>query len=212
MSSKSKKPKKKYKPRAVYYPGIINFQNSFKPFEDALNRILVTGEGNVDENNCLYYVDQGGVKHTFIGTLNIYLQLLEFYTKEKEIKFNLDPLYRLQNRIFEAILFDEEEIEGISEAVDLARRIVSFIGGTEMTSIMNVIRKNIANALNEINPEAELNKFGYQSSFLTHNQLVDKVAKFKKLKEEYPEHPRYIILHEWYTKYLNTFLNQQKRN
>ena len=171
-----------------------------------MKRCGIQSIGNVDENNCLYYVDQRGTKHTFIGTLNIYLQLLEFYTKEKGIKFNLDPLYRLQNRIFEAILIDEEEIEGISEAVDLARRIVSFIGGTEMTSIMNVIRKNIANALNEINPEAELNKFGYQSSFLTHNQLVDKVAKYKRLKEERPDHPRYGLLHEWYEEYLKVFL------
>lgn len=56
----NKKPKKKYVPIPIRYPSLVTQMNSFLPFEKALDRLLETGEVEVDGEGMFIFKD--GVK------------------------------------------------------------------------------------------------------------------------------------------------------
>lgn len=140
----NKKPKKKYVPRKTYYPNLVNQLNSFTPFEDALTRLLETGECEVDDFGSLTYRTAAGVVQSFESTLRVYIQVVELCARRKRLDFDTRPLSLLQNRMFERKGFDEEEIEHAQTALRRSRILMSRMETLEIRDILTTVKTSIA--------------------------------------------------------------------
>lgn len=140
----NKKPKKKYVPRKTYYPNLVNQLNSFTPFEDALTRLLETGECEVDDFGSLTYRTAAGVVQSFESTLRVYIQVVELCARRKRLDFDTRPLSLLQNRMFERKGFDEEEIERAQTALRRSRILMSRMETLEIRDILTTVKTSIA--------------------------------------------------------------------
>lgn len=217
IMAKSKKPKKKYTPKPVYYPNIVNQLNSFTPFEDALQRLLETGEAEVDDFGSLTYKTSAGVVQSFESTLRVYIQVAELCAKRKNLTtLNLRPLSLLQNRMFERKGFDEEEIEQAKDTLKVTRMLLSRMHTLEIRDILQTVKVSIAldkeseDSLDS-NPESRLSTYKRLVGELTYGEVADRNNEYQQLAQEYPEDQRIIETRDLYMKYLSAY-NFYNRN
>lgn len=95
----------------MYTPNLLNQMTSFSAFEEALIKLLKTGQAEIDHAGILIYKTASGMVQSFESTLRVYIQILEIYMLRSKVSIVIDILSVLQNRMYERKGFDEEEIE-----------------------------------------------------------------------------------------------------
>lgn len=205
----NKKPKKRYVPRKTYYPNLVNQLNSFTPFEDALTRLLETGECEVDDFGNLTYRTATGVVQSFESTLRVYIQVVELCARRKRLEFDTRPLSLLQNRMFERKGFDEEEIEHAQTALRRSRILMSRMETLEIRDILTTVKTSIAldKTTDEdlsTNPEGRLAKYQRLAGKLSYEEVVARNAEYQLLAEGSSD-PRIIETRDLYVRYLSAY-------
>ena len=142
--AKNKKPKKKYKPKEVYYPQIMTRVNSFGPFEDALQKLIDTGEVELDENDHYIYRHTDGSVRAFESDLYLYARYAEIYGDRKGIVVNTTPLWKLRESMLAKGDLCLSEILGMQETLEVCKRILTTLKSTESRDILNILRQEIS--------------------------------------------------------------------
>ena len=140
---KNKKPKKKYVPRDVYHPQILNSVNSFGPFEDALKKLVETGEVELDENDHYIYRHTDGSVRAFESDLYLYARYAEIYGDRKGIVVDTTSLWKLRESMLAKGDLCLSEILGMQETLEVCKRILTTIKPTESREILNLLRQEI---------------------------------------------------------------------
>lgn len=202
---KSNKPKKKYTPKPIRYPSLVTQINSFYPFEQALDRLLNTGEIETDAIGLYIFKDGAGINQSFVSTLKVYIEIIEIYAQRNHLTINTRPLHILQNRMFEARGFDEEEIIKARETLNVCKEIICKINSKELLDILGTVRismkleKNIEGSLK--NPEVLLAKLKHRVGDLTYDEVLDKSKEYQELYEAHPEDEHIKKIRDIYLEY-----------
>lgn len=137
----SSKKKKKYVPKQIVVPKLINALNSFGTFETAVEKILRDGEVELDEAGVFSYLDAKGVRTSIDSTLYIYLRMAEIYMTRKNLVIELGPLWKFREHVMAKNLWmDEEEIEAALACVAVCRKIYLSIPLEESRDILAMVR------------------------------------------------------------------------
>lgn len=204
-----KKPKKKYVPRPVYYPGLIVQIHAFENFENALNMFLETEEVETDSTGLFIYYDNAGIKQSFESSLRVYITLANIYGERNNLQFNLHPLTILQNRMFERRGFDEEEIEEAKKALDICKQIICKIPAREIRNILDSVKAKVnidRVVVGDLkNPEILLSSCKFNYGDLSYEEVINKDEEFQKLYSENPNDERIKYLRDVYMKFLSAY-------
>ncbi len=212
----NKKPKKKYVPKDIRYPSLVTQINSFAPFEQALDKLLETGEAQVDHAGLLIYQNAKGEDQSFVSTLKLYIEIITIYCNRHNITYDFKPLTVFQNRMFESLGFDEEEIQAAKVSINIAKQIVIKIKPDELFSILNTVRiglnieKNTQISLKD--PEMALYSLKYKAGDLTYEEVLEKNKQFQERALEVPDNEHIVNLRDFYAEFLAayTFYNRQQ--
>ena len=142
---KTKKPRKKYVPRDIYHPQILNSVNSFGPFEDALQKLVDTGEVELDENDHYIYRHADGSIRAFESDLYLYARFAEIHGENKGFTVNTEPLWKLRESMLAKGDLCLSEILGMQKSLEVCKRILTTIKPTESRDILNILRQEINN-------------------------------------------------------------------
>ena len=104
--AKNKKPRKKYTPRDVYYPQIMTRVNSFGPFEEALQKLVDTGEVELDQDDNYIYRHTDGSIRAFESDLYLYARFAEIHGETKGYQVDTTPLWKLRESVNYPVLKD----------------------------------------------------------------------------------------------------------
>ena len=142
--AKNKKPKKKYKPKEVYYPQIMTRVNSFGPFEDALQKLIDTGEVELDENDHYIYRHTDGSIRAFESDLYLYARFVEIRSETKGYQVDTTPLWKLRESMLAKGDLCLSEILGMQSTLETCKQILTTIKATESREILNLLKQEIA--------------------------------------------------------------------
>ena len=142
---KNKKPRKKYTPRDIYHPQLMNRVNSFGPFEDALQKLIDTGEVELDENDHYIYRHTDGSVRAFESDLYLYARYAEIYGDRKGAIVDTTPLWKLRDSMLAKGDLCLSEILGIQSTLEICKQILTNIKATESREILGLIRQEITN-------------------------------------------------------------------
>ena len=140
---KNKKPRKKYTPRDIYHPQLMNRVNSFGPFEGALQKLIDTGEVELDENDHYIYRHTDGSVRAFESDLYLYARYAEIYGDRKGIVVDTTSLWKLRESMLAKGDLCLSEILGMQETLEVCKRILTTIKPTESREILNLLRQEI---------------------------------------------------------------------
>lgn len=210
----NKKPRKKYTPRAVYHPNLINQMNSFSAFETALERLAETGECMVDEFGCLTFVGSNGTIQSFESTLRVYIHVLEICVLRKLFTLDTTSLSVLQNRMFERNGFDEEEIAQAQEVLKKARILLSRVNTLVVRDILTVVRTAAAMDRQIADPTTLPPQEGLALCYriagkLSYEEVVLKDQEYQQLAENNPDDKVITEIRDIYAKYLSVYNSVQ---
>ena len=142
--AKNKRPRKKYTPRDIYHPQILNSVNSFGPFEDALKKLVDTGEVELDENDQYIYRHVDGSIRAFESDLYLYARFAEIFADRKGILVDTAALWKLRESMLAKGDLCLSEILGMQSTLEICKRILTTIKATESREILNLLRQEIA--------------------------------------------------------------------
>ena len=138
---KNKNIEKKYTPRDVYHPQLMNRVNSFGPFEDALKKLVDTGEVELDENDHYIYRHTDGSVRAFESDLYLYARYAEIYGDRKGIVVDTTPLWKLRESMLAKGDLCLSEILGMQSTLEVCKQILTNIKATESRDILNILRQ-----------------------------------------------------------------------
>lgn len=203
----NKKPKKKYIPKKMYTPNILNQMNSFSAFEEALTKLLKTGESEIDDVGILIYKTASGMVQSFESTLRVYIQILEIYALRCKVVVHTDILSVLQNRMYERKGFDEEEIEQALVCLGECKKHFASIPTVVFRDILQTVKASLAwdklpDSPIAKNPEDVLAKYQRLCGKLTYEEVVSKSQEYQELAKENSDSTHIQELNASYMKYL----------
>ena len=205
----NKKPRKKYVPINTRAPNIINQQNTFDPFEKALDKLITTGEVDVDSIGNYIFKDNAGKIQQFASSLKVYIELMDLYCKKNNLPILSKPFSILQNRMYEGLDFYENEIQEAKKCLNICREIVCKMTQKELLKHMETIRIAMKIEQKEEgslkNPEMLLAKCKYRIGELTYEEVIEKNKIFRELCEKEPENDRYKKLRDAYLEYFAAY-------
>ena len=140
---KNKKPKKVYKPKLKHVPSIINSLLTFKPFEEALQKIIDTGYAEIDDFDNLIYHDLHGKRHSFESDLKIYGTFVLKRASEINLVIDFSPFETLIETLKNKEPIDEENIEEVIKLSNFSRVLVAKTPPADVLRIMATIRAEI---------------------------------------------------------------------
>ena len=123
--AKNKKPKKKYKPREVFYPQIMTRVNSFGPFEEALEKLIETQEVELDENDQYIYRHPDGGIRAFESDLYLYARFIEIFTEGQKTKVDTGSLWKLRDSLLAKGDLLLSEIVGIKNTMSICKETLT---------------------------------------------------------------------------------------
>lgn len=123
--AKTKKPKKKYVPRTVYFPKIINTMLAFSPLQDALDNLVDKGEILADCCGKYVYRNSVNEEESFEAGLEIYSRVVELICEKNNLKYNLEPIKALHAEMVAQEGFEEETILNAKECLEFCRLIIA---------------------------------------------------------------------------------------
>ena len=212
----NKKPKKKYVPKKMYTPNILNQMNSFSAFEEALTKLLKTGETEIDDVGILIYKTASGMVQSFESTLRVYIQILEIYAIRCKVVVNTDILSVLQNRMYERKGFDEEEIEQALLCLSECRKHFASIPCILFRDILQTVKASLAwdklpDSPISKNPGDVLAKYQRLCGKLTYEEVVKRNQDYQELAKNNPNDLHLKELRDTYIRYLAAY-NFYKRD
>ena len=205
----NKKPKKKYVPRDIRYPSLVTQMNSFLPFEKALDRLLETGEVDVDSEGIFIFKDGAGNDQSFVSSLKVYIEIISIYCKQNNIEYDIYPLHILQNRMFEAMHFDEEEIEEARKCLTICKEIIVKIKPALLLNILDTVR--IAMAQEKAadrslkDPEMYLYALKHKAGELTYEDVCSRYKQYQELALENPNDSHILKLRDFYVEFYSAY-------
>ena len=143
--AKNKKPKKKYKPKEVYYPQIMTRVNSFGQFEEALQKLVNTGEVELDQDDNYIYRHTDGSIRAFESDLYLYARFVEIRSETKGYQVDITPLWKLRESMLAKGDLCLSEILGMQSTLEICKQILTTIKPTESRDILNILRQEINN-------------------------------------------------------------------
>ena len=142
--AKNKKPRKKYTPRDVYYPQIMTRVNSFGPFEEALQKLVDTGEVELDQDDNYIYRHTDGSIRAFESDLYLYARFAEIHSETKGSQVDTTPLWKLRESMLAKGDLCFSEILGMQSTLEICKQILATIKPTESREILNLLKQEIA--------------------------------------------------------------------
>ena len=142
--AKNKKPRKKYTPRDVYYPQLLTRVNSFGPFEDALQKLVETGEVELDENDQYIYRHTDGTIRAFESDLYLYARFVEIHGENKGFTVDTTPLWKLRESMLAKGDLCLSEILDMQKTLEVCKHILTSIKPTESREILDILKKEIS--------------------------------------------------------------------
>lgn len=140
---KPKKTKKKYTPRPVYYPQIMTKVNSFGPFEAAMDKLIETGEVELDENGHYVYHHTDKTQRSFESDLYLYARFAELYCESKGLKVDTEPLWKLRESMLAKGDLDFKEIQAMQTTLEICKKILMVVNPIESRNILSIISKEV---------------------------------------------------------------------
>lgn len=206
--------KKKHNPIPVRYPSLVTQLNSFIPFENALNKLIETGEANCDDDGTLVFKDGAGVTQSFTSSIKVYIEIITLYCKQNNIVYDTHPLTILQNRMFEGIGFDEDEIDKARKCLNDCKQLVMRIKPSVLLSYLNTVKISIAFEKNSEcslkDPELYLFSLKHKAGDLTYDEVYERSKKYNELSKNNPNNERILMLKNFYTEFLVAYIFQRK--
>ena len=141
--AKNKKPKKKYKPREVFYPQIMTRVNSFGPFEEALEKLIETQEVELDENGQYIYRHPDGSIRAFESDLYLYARFIEIFAERQQTKVDTGSLWKLRDSLLAKGDLLLSEIVGVKDTVSICKDILTKIKAIESRKIIEILKEEI---------------------------------------------------------------------
>lgn len=209
MAKPEKKRDKKYKPRAVYYPGLIIQIHAFSEFEKALDDFLYHEKVEVDACGTFIYKNSAGIVQSFEMTLHVYTLLAYIYGTRHNVGYNLQPLAILQNRMYERRGFDEDEILAARNCLDICRQILGKANPVEVRDILLSIKTSlVVEKVTEAdvkNPELMLAKMIVKFGNIGYDVVMERNKEYQELAEEFPDDERIKMLRDEYAKFASAY-------
>ena len=141
---KNKKPRKKYIHRDVYYPQLLTRVNSFGPFEDSLQKLVETGEVELDENDQYIYRHTDGTIRAFESDLYLYARFVEIHGENKGFTVDTTPLWKLRESMLAKGDLCLSEILDMQKTLEVCKHILTSIKPTESREILGILKKEIS--------------------------------------------------------------------
>lgn len=205
----NKKPKKKYVPRDIRYPSLVTQMNSFLPFEKAMDRLVETGEVEVDQEGMFIFKDGAGNNQSFVSSLKVYIEIISIFCNKNNIEYDVYPLHLLQNSMFEAMGFDEEEIDKARECLAVCKDIIKKIKPALLLNILDTVRISMAQeAATERtlkDPEMYLYALKHKAGELTYEDVVLRYKKYQDLALENPTDTHILKLRDFYVEFYSAY-------
>ena len=205
----NKKPKKKYVPRDIRYPSLVTQMNSFLPFEKALDRLLETGEVEVDGEGMFIFKDGAGNNQSFVSSLKVYIEIISIYCNKNNVTYNTYPLQILQNRMFEAMGFDEEEIEEAKKCLIVCKDIIKKIKPALLLNILDTVRISMAqekaSERSLKDPEMYLYALKHKAGELTYEDVCSRYKQYQELTLENPNDSHILKLRDFYVEFYSAY-------
>ena len=142
--AKNKKPKKKYKPKEVYYPQIMTRVNSFGQFEEALQKLVNTGEVELDQDDNYIYRHTDGSIRAFESDLYLYARFVEIRSETKGYQVDTTPLWKLRESLLAKGDLCLSEIKDMQKVLEICKQILTTIKSVESREILNLLKQEIA--------------------------------------------------------------------
>lgn len=207
--SKNKRPRKKYTPREVYSPNLVNQINAFQPIEEALDRLIETGVCLEDSNGDLVYQSANKVPISFKESLSVYITVIDVYASRNNLAIDTSPMGKLLNAFYEARDIDESLILETRQLLKICREIICKISALELRSITQVWK--ISRALEDVfqndftEPEFALETIKTRIGDLSYEEVVAKNEEFQALALKCPENNKIISIRNTYAKALSIY-------
>lgn len=134
--------KKRYRPGKIIArpPVLVNSFVLYRPFEEALKRVIETGQAEVDEHGITIYRDVSGKPMSYWHTLQQYIRILEMWSGKTGRPFDTKPLKDLLDQLKDLKVLDEETAEITLDALIKAQQIFATIPQSELLKMTAVVR------------------------------------------------------------------------
>lgn len=142
--AKSKKPKKAYTPRPMFYPRILVSMLCFKPIEIAIDNLIATQQVELDESGLAIYRNPKGQAVSFESGIRTYLNFIQLYLNRTGAQADLSPLIHLQEAMKKPEVFDEEELLKAKQCAAICREIVAKVPLSVSRDIITTMRTQLA--------------------------------------------------------------------
>ena len=138
--AKNKKPIKKYTPRPLVFPGLIVANNAFLPVEQALDKLLKTGEILEDEVGIYVYENVGGKLESFeIGIENYIMTCIVLYEMKTKKSIEFPALRKLIQVMVAKEGFDEEDLEATKPEIAVCKKILSMSNSMDIRNVAVIV-------------------------------------------------------------------------
>lgn len=121
----TKKPKKKYKPRTVYFPKILNTMFAFAPLEEGLNKLLNHGEILQDDFDNYVYLNSCNEEESFTAGLEVYTRIVGLLCEARSLQLDLTPALVLRDEMEAKEGFDEETILNAKVCLENCKQVIA---------------------------------------------------------------------------------------
>lgn len=152
--AKNKAPKKKYQPRPVYFPQLINSMMYFDPIIRALDALAERQEMKIDEHGN-YVIDNGtGTLLSFAEALDVFTRYVEvfFHRMQKPAPF-LNHIRALHEIVKAKLPFDYELILTVQKILVQYRDVLARIPPAMSRDILKTVKTQLA--MERISPPLE---------------------------------------------------------
>lgn len=121
----NKKAKKKYTPKPVYFPNIVNSMFAFNPLMEALDSLIQHGTIMQDEFGKYIYRNSVNENESFVAGLEIYRDVVKKVLKTYGKECDLTPLDLLREEMLAMDGFEEETILDAKICLEKCKQILS---------------------------------------------------------------------------------------
>lgn len=121
----NKKAKKKYTPKPVYFPNIVNSMFAFDPLVEALDRLIEYGEIQQDDFDNYVYTNPANEEESFVAGLEIYYDVTKLVAERLNKEIDVSPLAQLREEMEAKEGFDEDTILNAAECLKLCKVILA---------------------------------------------------------------------------------------
>lgn len=134
------KPKKKYVPKPVRFPQLLNGFTAFLPVITALETILRDKTILVGPRDDYVYVQANGLMYSLFDELTLFENFIARWCERNKREFDVRALIRFKTQLTNKTGFDEEIVSNCLDALKLFQRVFSACPAGEARHITKAIK------------------------------------------------------------------------